>query len=75
MFGSASYGLPSRFLAELPPDLVEREGTSGVGAFAGAARRRAPRGDLVGERPGAGAERRRSGSARTSSTPRSATAW
>src|SRR4051794_32565080 len=34
VFGSASYGLPSRFLAELPPDLVERHGTSGVGAFA-----------------------------------------
>jgi DNA helicase II / ATP-dependent DNA helicase PcrA len=39
VFGSASYGLPSRFLAELPPDLVEADPstrTSGVGAFAGA---------------------------------------
>jgi DNA helicase-2/ATP-dependent DNA helicase PcrA len=26
VFGSASYALPSRFLAEIPPDLVESEG-------------------------------------------------
>jgi DNA helicase-2/ATP-dependent DNA helicase PcrA len=26
VFGSAAYGLPSRFLAELPPELVDREG-------------------------------------------------
>jgi DNA helicase-2/ATP-dependent DNA helicase PcrA len=38
VFGSQSFGLPSRFLAELPPDLVDREGSlagpvgGGVGA-------------------------------------------
>ncbi|HSD80107.1 MAG TPA: 3'-5' exonuclease, partial [Solirubrobacteraceae bacterium] len=32
VFGSASYGLPSRFLNELPPDLVDREGSS-LGTF------------------------------------------
>jgi ATP-dependent DNA helicase UvrD/PcrA len=32
VFGAANYGLPSRFLAELPADLVDREG-SGVGSF------------------------------------------
>jgi DNA helicase-2/ATP-dependent DNA helicase PcrA len=26
VFGSQSFGLPSRFLAEIPPDLVESEG-------------------------------------------------
>ena len=34
VFGSQSFGLPSRFLAELPPDLVDREGS--LGGFAGA---------------------------------------
>jgi DNA helicase-2/ATP-dependent DNA helicase PcrA len=28
VFGSRAYGLPSRFLAEIPPDLVDRESTS-----------------------------------------------
>jgi DNA helicase-2/ATP-dependent DNA helicase PcrA len=32
VFGSATYGLPSRFLNELPPDLVDRAGSS-VGSF------------------------------------------
>jgi DNA helicase-2/ATP-dependent DNA helicase PcrA len=39
VFGSQSYGLPSRFLAEIPPDLVEAEGAPaafGGGAAAGA---------------------------------------
>jgi DNA helicase-2/ATP-dependent DNA helicase PcrA len=35
VFGSAAYGLPSRFLAELPPELVDREGA--LGAFANGA--------------------------------------
>ncbi|QEC48851.1 AAA family ATPase [Baekduia soli] len=35
VFGSAAYGLPSRFLAELPPDLVDREGA--LSAFASGA--------------------------------------
>jgi DNA helicase-2/ATP-dependent DNA helicase PcrA len=34
--GAPNYGLPSRFLAELPPDLVDREG-SGATTWAGAA--------------------------------------
>jgi DNA helicase-2/ATP-dependent DNA helicase PcrA len=38
VFGAQSYGLPSRFLSELPPDLVDREGSfssfAGVGAAA-----------------------------------------
>jgi DNA helicase II / ATP-dependent DNA helicase PcrA len=46
VFGAQSYGLPSRFLAEIPPDLVEQEGAPapfGPGAAAGAAgRRRTP---------------------------------
>jgi DNA helicase-2/ATP-dependent DNA helicase PcrA len=32
VFGSATYGLPSRFLNELPPELVDREGSS-LGSF------------------------------------------
>ncbi len=31
VFGSATYGLPSRFLGELPPDLLDREGSLGGG--------------------------------------------
>ena len=27
VFGAQSYGLPSRFLSEIPPDLTDREGT------------------------------------------------
>jgi DNA helicase-2/ATP-dependent DNA helicase PcrA len=45
VFGSQSFGLPSRFLAELPPDLVDREGSMaeapGGGAGAGSFRPRA----------------------------------
>jgi DNA helicase-2/ATP-dependent DNA helicase PcrA len=29
VFGSRAYGLPSRFLGEIPPDLVDRESTQG----------------------------------------------
>ena len=31
VFGSTTYGLPSRFLGELPPDLLDREGSLGGG--------------------------------------------
>jgi DNA helicase-2/ATP-dependent DNA helicase PcrA len=35
VFGAASYGLPSRFLSEIPPDLTDREGTlQAIGAVA-----------------------------------------
>ena len=44
VFGNATHGLPSRFLAEIPPDLADREGSyssfSGIGAGAQAARPR-----------------------------------
>jgi DNA helicase-2/ATP-dependent DNA helicase PcrA len=38
VFGSQAFGLPSRFLAEIPPDFVDRQGSSGygLGASAGA---------------------------------------
>jgi DNA helicase-2/ATP-dependent DNA helicase PcrA len=36
VFGSAAYGLPSRFLAEIPPELVDRQGSLGGGLGAGA---------------------------------------
>jgi superfamily I DNA/RNA helicase len=36
VFGNASYGLPSRFLNELPADLVEREGSATTWAGAAA---------------------------------------
>jgi superfamily I DNA/RNA helicase len=36
VFGAQSYGLPSRFLSEIPPDLTDREGTlQAIGALAG----------------------------------------
>jgi DNA helicase-2/ATP-dependent DNA helicase PcrA len=42
VFGAQSYGLPSRFLSEIPPDLTERDGAlqaiGAVAAGAGAAR-------------------------------------
>jgi DNA helicase-2/ATP-dependent DNA helicase PcrA len=46
VFGSRAYGLPSRFLAEIPPDLVERQGAltgyaNGAGADRGSIRPRA----------------------------------
>jgi DNA helicase II / ATP-dependent DNA helicase PcrA len=45
VFGAQSYGLPSRFLSEIPPDLTERDGAlqaiGAVAAGAGAARPRA----------------------------------
>jgi DNA helicase-2/ATP-dependent DNA helicase PcrA len=31
VFGSRAYGLPSRFLGEIPPELVDRESASGAG--------------------------------------------
>jgi DNA helicase-2/ATP-dependent DNA helicase PcrA len=38
VFGAQTYGLPSRFLAEIPPDLVDRQGSaSSWGAAAAAA--------------------------------------
>ena len=39
VFGSATYGLPSRFLGELPPELLDREGapTGWAGAAAASA--------------------------------------
>ena len=45
VFGSRAYGLPSRFLAEIPPDLVDREsgpGLVGVGRRRGPQRRHPP---------------------------------
>jgi DNA helicase-2/ATP-dependent DNA helicase PcrA len=35
VFGAAAYGLPSRFLAELPPDLVDRKDSHGTASGAG----------------------------------------
>jgi DNA helicase-2/ATP-dependent DNA helicase PcrA len=36
VFGAASYGLPSRFLSEIPPDLMDRQGSlQAIGAMAG----------------------------------------
>jgi DNA helicase-2/ATP-dependent DNA helicase PcrA len=36
VFGAQSYGLPSRFLSEIPPDLTDREGAlQAIGALAG----------------------------------------
>ncbi|MDP9345478.1 MAG: UvrD-helicase domain-containing protein [Actinomycetota bacterium] len=36
VFGAQNYGLPSRFLSEIPPDLVDREGgLQAIGAMAG----------------------------------------
>jgi superfamily I DNA/RNA helicase len=38
VFGAQSYGLPSRFLSEIPPDLTDREGAvQAIGAVAGQA--------------------------------------
>jgi DNA helicase-2/ATP-dependent DNA helicase PcrA len=37
VFGSRAYGLPSRFLAEIPPDLVDRESAAGGGWASAAA--------------------------------------
>jgi DNA helicase-2/ATP-dependent DNA helicase PcrA len=48
VFGSASFALPSRFLAEIPPDLVESDGAPS--SFTGG-------GDFVAGRAGAGASR------------------
>jgi DNA helicase-2/ATP-dependent DNA helicase PcrA len=49
--GAPNYGLPSRFLAELPPDLIDREGSGrrrGAGRPSRAARPR-PAPDLMGD--------------------------
>ena len=57
VFGAQNYGLPSRFLSEIPPDLTDREGTlQAIGAVAGA--ERAPAGDVVVQRALRRAERR-----------------
>ena len=40
VFGAQSYGLPSRFLSEIPPDLTDREGA--LQAIGAVARRRTP---------------------------------
>ena len=76
VFGARSFGAPSRFVSEIPAELTDRE-VQAPRAFGGI---RAP-GDVVG-RPAAAptcpaaTSRRRppSGSATTSSTPRSARA-
>ena len=81
VFGSATYGLPSRFLGELPPEHLDREGAptgwagaAAASASAGAGRPRALSwGSDVAAETGAAAGRR-SGSATTSSTRRSARA-
>jgi DNA helicase-2/ATP-dependent DNA helicase PcrA len=40
VFGAAAYGLPSRFLSEIPPELTDREGAlQAIGAVAGQAGR------------------------------------
>jgi DNA helicase-2/ATP-dependent DNA helicase PcrA len=37
VFGAQNYGLPSRFLSEIPPDLTDRDGTlQAIGAVAAA---------------------------------------
>jgi DNA helicase II / ATP-dependent DNA helicase PcrA len=36
VFGSRAYGLPSRFLGEIPPELVDRESAAGGSAWASA---------------------------------------
>ena len=87
VFGAASYGLRSRFLDEIPPELLDREGSLGGGWARGARCERgraATRPRLTswarlggpvrgGERAASAASP--SGSARTSSTRRSARAW
>ena len=50
VFGAQNYGLPSRFLAEIPPDLVDREGS--FSTFAGIGAGRLNRGTAVRPRPG-----------------------
>ncbi len=45
VFGASSYGLPSRFLAEIPPDLVDRQGSAtswGAAAVAAGSARPSP---------------------------------
>jgi DNA helicase-2/ATP-dependent DNA helicase PcrA len=45
VFGAQTYGLPSRFLAEIPPDLVDRQGTAtswGAAAVAAGTARPSP---------------------------------
>jgi superfamily I DNA/RNA helicase len=64
VFGSASFALPSRFLAEIPPDLVESDGALapfGAGGSGG--------GGLVAGRAGAGASRIPSWAASRTETP------
>jgi len=45
VFGAASFGMPSRFLAEIPPDLVDRQGSAttwGAAAVASGSARPSP---------------------------------
>jgi DNA helicase-2/ATP-dependent DNA helicase PcrA len=88
VFGSRAYGLPSRFLAEIPPDLVDRESqVQGGWAGAAAAGRAAAAGGIrprasaswasmreQSQAPAAGGDFRVGASATTSCTPRSARA-
>ena len=62
-------GFPSRFLSELPDELVEREGTAGAGDHRLVARRE------HGPDPEVRPVARPSPPATTSSTPASATGW
>jgi DNA helicase-2/ATP-dependent DNA helicase PcrA len=50
VFGAQNYGLPSRFLSEIPPDLVDREGSFSTFASVGAG--------ATAQRPGAWAAAR-----------------
>ena len=57
VFGAQSYGLPSRFLSEIPPDLTDREGGAAGDRRRGRAERPAA-GDVVVEHALGGPERR-----------------
>ena len=77
VFGAANFALPSRFLAEIPPDLVESEGArhrSAAGAVRGRARRRGASASRRGPPRGPRPRPPSTAWATTSSTPRSARA-
>ena len=74
VFGAQNYGLPSRFLSEIPPDLTDREGAlQAIGAVA--ARRTPGRGRCRGRARAPIRRAPSTGWATTSSTRPSATAW
>ena len=84
VFGAQSYGLPSRFLNEIPADLLEEGGDAGFSpgaivtpslAGGGAPWRAGAPPRPAAASPGRRARSRPSASARTSSTPPSATGW